>query len=306
MRQKYCKTFIIFTASLFFICSTINTIAGEKYKSSSTLPVKYEELTAPEFVQAVAQSGNTCIIPIGILEKHGPHLPLGTDLLDVREIVLNAASKEYSIVFPQYYFGQIYEAKHQPGTVAYSPDLVWDILQETCDELARNGLKKIILVNGHGGNNHFLHYFCQAQLANNKEYAVILFSPVSDSTIEEKIKKMRQTTTGGHAGETETSMILAHRPELAHVDRGKDQSGEDLRRLEHLPYSYTGIWWYAKYPNHYAGDGSYADRKIGELLINSRADQLVELIKVVKKDKTIHKLQQRFFNEAENPLETKQ
>jgi creatinine amidohydrolase len=89
-------------------------------------------------------------------------------------------------------------------------------------------------VNGHGGNNHFLHYFCQIQLANHKDYAMILFSPASDSTLEQKIKQMRQTTTEGHADEMETSMLLAHLPELAHVERGKYQSGEDLNRLQKI------------------------------------------------------------------------
>lgn len=71
---------------------------------SQNLPVKMEEMTAPQYVKAVDQSNATCIIPIGVLEKHGPHLPLGTDLIDVREVVLRAAAKEYAIVFPPYYF----------------------------------------------------------------------------------------------------------------------------------------------------------------------------------------------------------
>jgi creatinine amidohydrolase len=180
------------------------------------------------------------------------------------------------------------------------------MLHETCNELARNGLKKIVLVNGHGGNTNFLQYFCQAQLAERKGYSVILFSPESDPAVEARINSMRKTTGGGHADEEETSMLLSHRPDLAHVDLGKDQSGENLNRLGHLPFAYTGIWWYARYPNHYAGDGSVASKDMGELILNSNADQLVNLIKAVKKDRTLEKLQQRFFIESENPLKTKQ
>ena len=88
---------------------------------------------------------------MGILEKHGPHLPLGTDIFECRKVALTAAGQEYSIVFPTYFAGQINEARHQPGTIAYSPELIWKMLQETCEELSRNGLKKIIIVNGHGG-----------------------------------------------------------------------------------------------------------------------------------------------------------
>jgi creatinine amidohydrolase len=132
------------------------------------IPWRYEELNAIQFKEALKASQETCIIPIGVLEKHGPHLPLGTDLINVRELALRAVEQEYSIIFPAYYFSQIFEAKHQPGTIAYSHETIWNVLQETCDELARNGIKKIIIVNGHGGNNSLLPYFRQAQLAARK------------------------------------------------------------------------------------------------------------------------------------------
>ena len=111
------------------------------------LSIHLGELTSPEFIKAVKKSGGTCIIPAGIIEKHGVHLPLSTDLLLAREISSRAAAMEYSIVFPEYYFGQIFEARHQPGTIAYSPELIWMILEETCRELSRNGIKKIVIVN---------------------------------------------------------------------------------------------------------------------------------------------------------------
>src|SRR5207248_6776436 len=110
------------------------------------------------FVRAIERSEATCALPFGILEKHGPHLPLGTDLLDVRYAALHAAEQEYTVVFPEYYFGQIFEARHEPGTVAYSAHLQLELLQETTDEMARNGCKKIIIVNGHGGNEHLLPF----------------------------------------------------------------------------------------------------------------------------------------------------
>src|SRR5205807_8344652 len=110
------------------------------------LSVHWEELTAADFRSAIQQSQGTCLLPFGILEKHGPHLPLGTDLLDVRYATLHAADQEYAVVFPEYYFGQIFEAKHQPGTMAYSTHLQLDLLQETTDEMARNGCKKVLIV----------------------------------------------------------------------------------------------------------------------------------------------------------------
>ena len=294
---------IIFILSLLIFSGNVFSQSDVK---SPHLLIKYEELTSPEFMEAVIESDSTCLIPIGVMEKHGPHLPLGTDLIDVREIALRAAKEEYTIVFPEYYFSQIFEAKHQPGTIAYSTQLIFNILQETCQELARNGLKKIILVNGHGGNNNFLHFFCQAQLESPKDYSVILFSPEDDQEVSKQINKLRQTRTGGHADEIETSMMLSHRPDLVHTEKAKNQSGRDLDRLNNIPYGYTGIWWYAKFPNHYAGDGSHPNKEIGELTINSRVNQLVSLIKLLKTDKNIEQLQRNFFKESENPLETKQ
>ncbi|MHC4556991.1 MAG: creatininase family protein, partial [Planctomycetota bacterium] len=187
-----------------------------------------------------------------------------------------------------------------------SPKLIWDILQETCDEISRNGIKKIVLVNGHGGNKNFLPFFGLAQLEKQRDYCVVLFRPQMGREVSEKIKKLKESQKGGHAGETETSMMQVSSPDLVHIDRAKEQSGEDLARLKHIPTNFTGIFWYAQYPNHYAGDGSYAKPELGELLINNQADQLVELIKILKRDDTILNLQNRFYNESQNPLKTKQ
>src|SRR5436309_470877 len=138
--------------------------AAAQTASQSKLSVHWEELTAADFREGIHRAQGTCLLPFGILEKHGPHLPLGTDLLDVRYTALHAAEQEYAVVFPEYYFGQIAEAKHEPGTMAYSRDMQLALLQETTDETARNGCKKILIVNGHGGNNSLLPFFAQTQL----------------------------------------------------------------------------------------------------------------------------------------------
>ncbi|MDH4270460.1 MAG: creatininase family protein [Candidatus Aminicenantes bacterium] len=280
--------------------------AQEAGKQAAGLPVLYEELSSPEFVQAMIRSESTCVIPLGILEKHGPHLPLGTDLIDCREVARRAAEREYTIIYPAYYVGQIFEARHQPGTVAYSTGLMLDFLQETCDELARNGITKIILLNGHGGNEHFLRFFCQAQLAGKRDYAVYLFDPSDDQTMDEQLRKLQKTTVDGHAGEMETSVMLAHRQDLAHLDRAGAQSGEDQKRLTGLKHAYTGIWWYASQPHHYRGDGSYGNKELGELALNLEAGLLAEMIRSVKKDTVTLELQKQFFQDAAKPLKTKQ
>src|SRR3979490_2790936 len=146
--------------------------AATALSAQSKLSTKWEELTAADFRSGIQQAKGTCLLPFGILEKHGPHLPLGTDLLNVRYAALHAAEKEYAVVFPEYYFGQIFEAKHEPGTVAYRSRLQLELLQETTDEMARNGCKKVIIVNGHGGNESLLPYFGQTQLDPPHQYGV--------------------------------------------------------------------------------------------------------------------------------------
>src|SRR6202051_4042939 len=102
------------------LAAAIVVLGAMGVRAQGKLSPKWEELTAADFRMAVQQSKGTCLLPFGILEKHGPHLPLGTDLLNVRYASLHAAEKEYAVVFPEYYFGQIFEAKHEPGAVAYS------------------------------------------------------------------------------------------------------------------------------------------------------------------------------------------
>lgn len=271
------------------------------------LSCQLEELTAPDFIRAVNKSSKTCILPIGVMEKHGPHLPLGTDIYLAREYALRAARQDYTVVFPTYYFSQINEARHQPGTIAYSPELIWKILQETLDELNRNGFEKIIIVNGHGGNNAFLNYFGMAQLNEHRKYALYLFQPKGNNEVESKAEELTQIDKyDSHAGNSETSAMKSIKPDLTHPERAGQQSGIDQDRMKHLDFLYSGIWWYASFPNHYGGDGTKANAEAGELLINERVRQLIEMIKMVKADTTVIELQNQFFKDAGNPLKTKQ
>ena len=280
----------------FFCCLSCPLLAQQN------LSVHWEELTAPDFVQGIARSGGTCLLPFGIIEKHGPHLPLGTDLLDVRYAALHAAEKEYAVVFPEYYFGQIFEARHQPGTVAYSSHLQLELLQETTDEMARNGCKKVIIVNGHGGNESLLPFFAQTQLETQHDYVVYVLGLVETPPGGPP----KKTSNDMHAGESETSTMLISRPDLVHMDRAKDESGADQARL-HLPQElYTGIWWYARFPNHYSGDGSVATRELGQFKMDHWIQAIVDSIKAVKADQTSLELQNEFYQKAKRPLDTKQ
>lgn len=271
--------------------------------AQADLSPQWEDLTAPDFVAAIHQAQGVCVLPFGIVEKHGPHLPLGTDLLDVRFAVLNAVKQEYAVVFPAYYFGQIFEARHQPGTLAYSLATQLTLLQETVAEMARNGCKKVVIVNGHGGNESLLPLFAQSQLASPRDYVVYVVG-LPDTNVSGRPAKRNPDDM--HAGETETSSMLIARPDLLHQDRAAQQSGADQNR-DPLPGSvYTGIWWYARFPNHYAGDGSAATKELGAFDQKEWSRQIAEALKAIKADQMSLKLQNQFFEDAQHPLDTKQ
>jgi len=280
----------------------LTVFVATSLSAQSKLSTKWEELTAADFRSGIQQAKGTCLLPFGILEKHGPHLPLGSDLLNVRYVSLQAASQEYAVVFPEYYFGQIFEAKHEPGTVAYSMDLQLHLLQETADEMARNGCKKIIIVNGHGGNEHLIPFFAQAQLDKPHEYVVYVLDG-GRSRPGGPAKK--STGIDYHAGENETSNTMVSHPDLVHLDRAKEESGGDMKRQNLPEYLYTGIWWYARFPNHYSGDGSVATKELGEWNMKGWIDSIVECIRSVKADDASLKIQNEFYEKSKHPLDTR-
>jgi creatinine amidohydrolase len=270
--------------------------------AQTKLSPKWEELTAADFRQGIQQSKGACLLPFGILEKHGPHLPLGTDLLNVRYASLQAAAQEYAVVFPEYYFGQIFEAKHEPGTVAYSLELQLRLLQETTDEMARNGCKKVIIVNGHGGNEHLLPLFGQSQLNIPHDYVVYV---LDGGRSKPGGPGKKSTGVDFHAGENETSNVMVSHPDLVHLDRASSESGADQKR-QNLPENlYTGIWWYARFPNHYSGDGSVATKELGEWNMKNWIDGIVEAMRAAKADDASLKIQNEFYEKSKHPLDTR-
>jgi creatinine amidohydrolase len=169
--------------------------------------------------------------------------------------------------------------------------------------MARNGCKKVVIVNGHGGNNSLLPLFAQSQLASPRDYVVYVFGLPNTNVPGRPAMK---TPFDMHGGEAETSHMLVARPDLVHQDRAGLQSGADLHR-QSLPDSvYTGIWWYARFPNHYAGDASAANKALGEFDQKEWSRQIAAALKDIKADDASLKLQNQFFEEAQHPLETKQ
>ncbi|NCD70004.1 creatininase family protein [Mucilaginibacter agri] len=265
------------------------------------LPTRWDELSAVDWPAALEKSSQTCVLPIGILEKHGPHSPLGNDLIHVREIAARVVKNEYAVVFPDYFYGQINEARQQPGTFALPGVLIMQLLEATCDEIGRNGFKKIIIINGHGGNPEFLQFFMQNLLNKRHNYAVFLYTPGSDPEFQKQYAKLRKTdpSTDLHAGERETSTMLELRPDLIHVEKGTEQSGADQKRLP-LTNLYTPIWWYASYPNHYAGQGEKATHELGKLIVDHEVAGFTDALKQVKADTKTLQLQNEYYDKVDN------
>lgn len=287
----------------FFSLLLTASAAAAMGQQTTGLSTKWEELTGPDFILAIHQAQGVCLLPFGIIEKHGAHLPLGTDLINVRYAAEHGAQEEYAVIFPAYYFGQIAEAKHQPGTVSYNAHMQLALLQETTDEMARNGCKKIIIVNGHGGNENLLPYFAQSQLETSHDYVVYIYWWLPSDVPG---RPQKRSSLDLHAGEAETAHTMVSRPDLVHQDRANEESGADQHRL-HLPDGvYTGIWWYARFPNHYAGDGSVATKELGEFDMKAWADGIANVIRAVKADQTSLALQEEFYKESQHPLDTKQ
>lgn len=264
------------------------------------IPHRWDELTAGDWDVALEKSNRTIILPIGILEKHGLHAPIGSDLIRARQWADRAADVEYAVVFPDYFFGQVNEAKHIQGTFSLPSDLTMQLLEATCEEIARNGFNKILIVNTHGGNPSFLRYFIQNQMESQRDYAVYLFDPESDKEYEKKLAALRKSDASGdmHGGERETSELLYLRPELVKLDKATNESGADQKRLTEIPNIYRGVWWYASFPNHYAGKGETGTVEVGKLVTDHAVNSIVKALKAVKEDTQTLEIQNKYFEDV--------
>jgi len=123
--------------------------------------MRWENLSSLDFEKAVETCQGVGIIPVGVLEAHASHLPLGTDMFNAHFTACEAAAQEPIIVFPQYPYTINHESSHLPGSLVIKRDLAFALLENICDEMYRNGITKIILLSGHGGNRYFLPLFVQ-------------------------------------------------------------------------------------------------------------------------------------------------
>ncbi len=257
--------------------------------------MQWENLTSTDFAVAVRSTG-VCILSFGVLEKHSEHLPLGTDFLNGHRLACLAAEKEPAVVFPPFYFGQIYEARCFPGALTLRPILLLELLQGVLDEIGRNGFHKIILHNAHGGNSHLLPFLAQSSLWEQKPYVLYYYVDSLSGNRHAEWAALLETKYHGHACECETSISLANHPHLVKMERVPEQPAEPLGRLAGVPGNFSGVSWYANHPDHYAGDARPATAEKGRALQRLLVDAFAEFIAKVKADQVAPALQQEFFN----------
>ena len=259
--------------------------------------MRWEELTSDEFAQAVADCGRVCVMALGVIERHGPHMPLGTDMINGHYVCTEAARREPAIVFPPWFLGQIYEAKCFPGTLTVPPGMLVELLLKIFDEIGRNGFTRIIAYTAHGGNNFLVNFLTQCQLDRPKPYQLYAFGYAGGFTPRQraKWKATLETDGGGHAGESETSIMMAHRPDLVKMQAVGDRTGERQGRMDHVKAGLNGFWWYADFPEHWAGDARPASAEKGKALVGLQIEALAEFIRAVKNDEVTPRLAEEFF-----------
>ena len=264
--------------------------------------MRWEELTGDRFAAAVRECEGVCLIPLSVVERHGHHLPLGTDMYIGREMVTRAAMLEPAIVFPDYIFTQIPEVRHRAGTISIDPDLMLKLLDNVCQEVARNGLKKIVLVNAHGGNFGLLSLFNMLPLYKPRDYVLYIVQPFGPGMAAVDVPWER--SADGHAGPGETSMILKIRPDLVHMDQvPADDEGKARGRLQALREAgvQTGMWWYADHPTHYQGDARTATAEAGDRLLDAMAQTVARAVHAIKADTETKRLQDEFYANSQAP-----
>ncbi len=261
--------------------------------------MQWENLSALDFETAVTQSSGVGIIPIGVLEAHGGHAPLGTDMFTAHWIATQAAQQEPTIVFPAYPFGTNIETAHLPGGIAIKRDIILALLENICDEMYRNGLNKIILFSGHGGNRFFLNFFVQTLPEKQKPYAAYFVqSPFLATDVS-----LLDTEEIGHACEWETSLIRHINDDVINLTQAPPEPFTNLHLNKELAAvdAYTQVDWYAQYPHMVVGDPRPATPEKGEALLKNDVAKLVKAIRVIKADTTTLNLIAEFNERINKP-----
>lgn len=263
--------------------------------------MQWENLAADEFEAAVTRCGGVCIVPMGVLEYHGSHLPLGTDILRAHRMACDVAAIEPAIVFPSVPFGANFESKIYPGGVTMDNALLFSLMENICDEISRNGLHKILLLSGHGGNKWFLPQFVMSLVDKGKDYVPYYLNArgvdpdaVGGYMDKDLFNATFESKDYGHACEWETSELLHIRPDLVHMDKAKEVDEPPRERLAHLANAYTPMDWFSRQPDLTRGTPGYATAEKGKIFWEQQVKSLAALVRAIKQDQVARELYDQF------------
>ena len=259
------------------------TGSPEAVGKSSPDGVLWQELSWPEAEKRLEQV-DVALLPVGAVEQHGPHLPLDTDAFDAEYLavrVAKACSEPKPLVLPAIAYGVSYHHQDFPGTLSIRNETLAQMVYEIGMDAARNGIRKLVVINGHGGNGPALKF--PAQMTNRD--ARIFVCVDSGETSDVDIYGLVETPNDVHAGEIETSTALAVRPQLVRMDLAvREVPAFSNRYLDFT--SKRGISWYAYTRRISAsgimGDPTAATAEKGEKIWAMMIAHLVSLVEDIK------------------------
>jgi creatinine amidohydrolase len=241
-------------------------------------PKRFEEVTGFEVEETVARHP-LAILPLGSLEFHGPHNPLGSDSIIISGIAERVAVRTNGLLFPTITFTQCpAHTAHFRGTISIRPEVMTMYFAEVLRNILHLGFRKIFILNGHDGNIG-PGRGAIVQVAYETNDAALLFASWWEFLSSEMTKTLgmfHQANGGhGHGGPLETSAVAAFRPDLVHLNKSRDLP-EPPDLSGGAPYflqKSTATDW----PG-YSGHVSEASAEKGRTLVQISEDGIVKLI----------------------------
>jgi creatinine amidohydrolase len=178
-----------------------------------------EELSWFE-VQEYLKSNDLIILPIGSIEQHGPHLPLATDSINVLYLATQAAASAEVLVAPIIKTGVSLNHIDFPGTISLQPENLTNIIIDVVRSLIHHGFKKIILLNGHGGNNSAIE---TAAIKLKVDFTKEIIGVLHSWLLCKEAASVLESPIRYHADEGETSRTLVSAKDLVRMDRAKSE-----------------------------------------------------------------------------------
>ncbi|MBN1827280.1 MAG: creatininase family protein [Candidatus Eisenbacteria bacterium] len=268
---------------------------GEKGDEAADARILLGELTWPEARDRFREM-DLALLPVGAIEQHGPHLPLDTDAFDADYLAKEVARRcgdPKPVVLPLIPYGVSYHHNDFSGTVSIGNETLSRLVYEIGMSVAANGVTKLLVINGHGGNAPALNF--AAQMINRD--ARIFVGVDSGETSDVDLDAMTETPNDVHAGEVETSTSLANRPELVRMELAEKLVPRFSSRYLNFT-SKRGVSWYAFThrisPSGVMGDPTVASAEKGRKMWDVMIANLVELVEDLK-EMTLDEIYERRY-----------